>query len=240
MNDAITIDVSSAAVVDDKIKESEQHSLGWYRARLGNFTGSNVWKLTKESRSGGFSETANSYIYNVAATRYMNPLVVNDDNLFDEYLNITNVETKAMRWGTEQEEYARQLYAKLKGYTVVERGSVAHKTIPHFASSPDGFIADDGDGKSGCVEIKCPNQESYMRYRYEVKDNATLKKVKPEYYWQCQSHMMCTGAEWCDFVAYCPWQQHPIHIVRIYPDEDDMKLLEEKINKAEQIILTIK
>lgn len=239
MNETIIMDTSSI-VLDDKPQESEQHTLGWYRARLGNFTGSNVWKLTKESRSGGFSETANSYIYNVAATRYMNPLVVNDDNLFDEYLNITNVETKAMRWGTEQEEYARQLYAKLKGYAVVERGSVAHKTIPHFASSPDGYIPDDGNGKSGCLEIKCPNQDTYMRYRNEVVDGETLKKVKPEYYWQCQCHMMCTGAEWCDFIAYCPWQAKPIHIVRILPCQEDMQLIESKINKAELIIEKLK
>lgn len=220
--------------------EFEQHSLNWHRARLGHYTGSCIGKLMKESRSGGFSETAMSYVYQVAATRYMNDHIVNDDSLFKEYLNITNVETKAMRWGTEQEASARRLYSKIFGYKVEERGSVKHPTIKFFASSPDGYIPDDGNGKSGCLEIKCPNQDTYMRYRNEVVDGETLKKVKPEYYWQCQSHMMCTGAEWCDFVAYCPWQKQPIHIVRIYPDEGDMQLLEDKINKAEQIILTIK
>jgi len=216
--------------------ECEQGSLGWHRSRLGNFTGSCIGKLMKESRSGGFSETAMSYIYQVAATRYMNNLIINDDSLFAEYLEITSVETRAMRWGTEQEASARRLYAKKTGLTVTERGSVEHPNIGFFASSPDGWIADDGQGRSGCLEIKCPNQDTYMRYRAEVCDNETLKKVKPEYYWQCQSHMMCTGADWCDFVAYCPWQIHPIHIVRITPCEDDMKLMEEKINAAEEII----
>ena len=166
----------------------------------------------------------------------MNDKIVQSDKLFAEYLEHVNVETKAMRWGTEQEENARRLYARIRRIEVTERGSVEHPTIDFFASSPDGWIADDGGGRSGCLEIKCPNQDTYMRYRAEVSDNATLKKVKPEYYWQCQSHIMCTGASWCDFIAYCPWQMHPMHIVRIMPCEDDMKLVEEKINAAEEII----
>ena len=59
--------------------ECEQHSLGWYRSRLGNFTGSCIGKLMKPNRQGGFSDTAMSYIYQVAATRYMNEKIVSND-----------------------------------------------------------------------------------------------------------------------------------------------------------------
>lgn len=244
MNGTPTISVGTAimpAVPTDNFgSEFEQHTLGWYRARLGNFTGSCIGKLMKENRQGGFSDTAMTYIYQVAATRFMNDKIVQRDKLFAEYLeNVGNVETKAMRWGTEQEANARRLYARIRHVEVTERGSVEHPTIDFFASSPDGWIADDGEGNSGCLEIKCPNQETYMRYRAEVRDNATLKKVKPEYYWQCQSHMMCTGASWCDFIAYCPWQLHPMHVVRILPDKEDMALVAAKIEAAEKIIETL-
>lgn len=224
------------AAADSFPCEFEQRTLGWYRARLGSFTGSCVGNLMKENRQGGFSDTALSYIYQVAATRSMNERVVESDKLFAEYLESVNVESKAMRWGTEQEANARRLYARAKGFRVTERGSVEHPAIDFFASSPDGWVADDGNGRSGCVEIKCPAQETYMRYRAEVRDNATLKRVRPEYYWQCQSHMMCTGASWCDFVAYCPWQMHPLHIARITPCAEDMRLVEAKIKAAEEII----
>lgn len=219
--------------------EQAQRTLDWHRARLGHFTGSQVGKLMRESRQGGFSDTAMSYVYQVAATRSMNERVVESDTLFADYLEATSVETRAMRWGNGQEDNARRLYARLKGYRVEERGSVEHPTIPYFASSPDGWIADDGRGQSGCLEIKCPGQDTYTRYRAEVRDNETLKRVKPDYYWQCQAHMMCSGASWCDFVAYCPWQARPIHVVRILPSPDDMDRLEERVRQAEEIIKTL-
>lgn len=181
-----------------------------------------------------------AYVYEVAATRYMNEKIVEDDYLFSDYVEQTSFETRAMAWGTEQEEHARTLYSKLKGVEVVERGSVEHPTIPFFASSPDGFIPKDNEGKCGCIEIKCPKQATYFRYRAEIKDNATLKAVNKEYYYQCQSHMMCTGAEYTDFIVYCPYQAKPIHIVRILPDEEAFKEVEGNVNKANEIIDKLK
>lgn len=220
--------------------EFGQHTLGWHRSRLGYITGSRVGCLRGRKRgSDDFSDTAMGYIYEVAATRYMNNAVVEDDGLFSEYLDVASVETKAMRWGTEQEPRARNLYRAMRGCDIIERGSVEHPSIEFFASSPDGYIPG-AEGNDGCIEIKCPGQSAYMRYRAEVKDNETLRKVKPEYYDQCQSHMMCTGAAWCDFIAYNPYQRTPIHIVRIWPDIDAMAAIEGNVRKANAIIETLR
>ena len=185
MNGTPTISVGTAVMpavpTENFGSEFEQHTLGWYRARLGNFTGSCIGKLMKENRQGGFSDTAMTYIYQVAATRFMNDKIVQSDKLFAEYLEHVNVETKAMRWGTEQEENARRLYARIRRIEVTERGSVEHPTIDFFASSPDGWIADDGGGRSGCLEIKCPNQDTYMRYRAEVSEARILLAVPKPY-----------------------------------------------------------
>ena len=75
-----------------------------------------------------------------------------------------------------------------------------------------------------------------MKYKEEVKDNVGLLLTKPEYFYQCQSHMMVTGAEWCDFVVYCPFQSRPIHIVRIFPDYMNFKLIEKRILMANEMI----
>lgn len=215
-----------------------QHSLEWFRKRLGSITGSQVGLLMKSGRSKSelFGETAKSYIYSVAAERDMNPAIVNDDELFEEYLKQVDISSKAMRWGNEQEENARALYEKITGRRIVEVGSCKHPTIENFASSPDGYFYDENTEEKGCLEIKCPNQATFMRYKDEITDNGSLLTTKPEYFFQCQSHMMCTKADWCDFVVYCPFQRHPIHIVRITPDYSCFVGLENRINAANDII----
>ena len=216
----------------------EQRSLGWFRARLGTITGSQVGLLMKSGRSKSelFGDTAKSYIYSVAAERDMNPVIVNDDELFEEYLKQVDVTSKAMQWGTDQEENARALYEKITGRHIVEVGSCKHPTIPNFASSPDGYFYDENTGEKLCLEIKCPNQATFMRYKCEIHDNASLLAVKYEYFYQCMAHMMCVDAKWCDFVVYNPYQAKPIHIVRILPDENVFAEMEKRIRIANDII----
>lgn len=218
------------------IDNSEQHSIGWYRARHGNITGSCVGLLMKSGRNDYFSETGKSYLYQIAGERGMNPAIVEDDELFGEYLQQVNVPSKAMQWGTDQEANARALYEKLTGRHIVEVGSCKHPTIPNFASSPDGYFYDENTVEKGCLEIKCPNQATFMRYKCEIHDNASLLAVKYEYFYQCMAHMMCTGAKWCDFVVYNPFQADPIHIVRILPDEKVFAEMGKRIRVANDII----
>lgn len=215
-----------------------QHTLEWYRDRLGKITGSRAGDLMKSGRNKAelFGDTAKSYIYSVAAERDMNPVIINDDELFEEYLSQVDISSRSMRWGNEQEENARSLYEKITGRRIVEVGSCKHPTIENFASSPDGFFYDENTGEKGVLEIKCPSQAVFMRYKDEVKDNATLLAAKPDYFYQCQSHMACCEAQWCDFIVYCPFQQHPIHIVRILPDYTVFAELERRINAANDII----
>lgn len=219
--------------------EFEQHSHDWYRSRLGYFTGSMIGKLMMVKKNGEFYDTALAYIYQVAGTRSMNPDIVEDDDLFQAYLDSVDITTKAMRYGTEQEPNARELYRKITKEHVTERGSVEHPNIPFFASSPDGFIEKDKDGKMGCIEIKCPNQNTFIKYKTEIKDTESFKKCNADYYYQCQSHIMCTGAEYCDFVVYCPWQIEPIFIYRVLPDTEAQNAIRENIGKAEEIVKKI-
>ena len=181
-------------------------------------------------------ESGNRYIYLLASERAMNPAIVNDDSQFAEYLKQTEVTSKAIRWGNEQEADARNLYAEISGLHIVEVGSCKHPTIPHFASSPDGFYYDENTGIKSCLEIKCPNQATFMRYKNEIYDNASLLSVKYEYFYQCMAHMMCTGAKEVYFIAYNPYQSDPIHIVRILPDEKIFAEMDRRIRLANDMI----
>jgi hypothetical protein len=190
----------------------------------------------KSGRSSDFSDAAKTYIYQVAAERAMNPGIVNDDELFSMYLQQVNINTKAMQWGTEQEEPARSLYEKLTGRRIVTVGLCVHPTIPNFASSPDGYYYNENTGEKGVLEIKAPNQATFMRYKDEVKDGVSLLSVKSEYFYQCMAHIACRGAQWADFVVYSPFQLNPIHIVRILPDEKVFAEMEARIRMANEMI----
>ena len=213
-----------------------QGTLQWRRNRLGCITGSQLGKLMQRGRGAEFSQTAMAYLCQIAAERTMNPEIVADDGLFAQYLEATDTSTRAMRWGTDQEADARRLYTSLTGRKVVEVGSCRHPSIPNFAASPDGFFYDEGKPERYVVEIKSPTQAVFMLYAAEIRGNDSLKAVKPEYYWQTQAEMMCLRADWCDFVAYCPWQSSPLHIARLYPDPVAQRQAADRIAQAEELI----
>ena len=222
------------------IRNAAQRTDDWFRARLGRFTGSMLGTLMQKGRGNSeFGQTAMAYIYRLAAERTMNREIVDDDEAFAAYVAATDSTTKAMRWGTEQEACARELYTRLTGNRVVEVGSCPHPRIPNFACSPDGFFYDEYKPERYVIEIKCPSQAKYAEYAATIFDNGSLLAAEPGYYWQTQGEMMCLGADWCDFVAYCPWQADPMRVVRLFPDAQAQRRIEGRIAKAEEIITNI-
>lgn len=208
----------------------EQRSLQWYRQRLGNFTGSSIHKLI--SKKNELTKTALSYIFEVAAERCLAEKIVNGDEEFAEYLETVSVTTKAMQFGIDMEDLARATYEMVTGEKVVETGSVAHRDIMHYAASPDGIVPEE----NMVIEIKVPKPATYTEYRALVHDAASLKAVKPEYYWQMQSEMDCTEASSGRFVAFNPYMKEPIHIATIERCQEDIDIIHERIALAEEYI----
>ena len=64
----------------------------------------------------------------------------------------------------------------------------------------------------------------------------TLKSLKIEYYWQCQSHCECHDVDWCDFIVYDQMQKGEIVIARIYRNQDDIDRLLNRIEMANEYI----
>ena len=214
----------------------EQRSLAWFRSRLGCFTGSKIGDLMKSGKKKEqiFGDTAMTYIYKVAADRMLNPIFVEDDTIFSDYVEQQQVYSKAIVWGQEQEDNAKDLLMrKNPEWELADVSSCKHDTIPHFAASPDAIVYD--RKKLMIAEIKCPNPNTYVKYLTEIKDNASLQKTEPNYYYQMMAEMACTGAESGIFVAYCPWLINPIHIVPIERDNETIKEIEERVAKANEI-----
>lgn len=215
----------------------EQHTPEWYRFRLGKITGSMAGILMKPAKSKPFTDTAETYLYQLAAERTMDSRFTTNETLLQEYIDYSDISTRAMRFGTDQEPIARLMYASIHNAQVEEVGCIPHHYFGFFASSPDG-IRTENESKI-CLEIKCPNQSTFIKYAHLIKDAASLKSTKPEYYWQCLAHMAVTGAIRTDFIAFCPWQQNPLHIVPIHRDEVEITQLLDRVQLANQFIENI-
>jgi len=214
--------------------QPEQRTADWHRARLGHFTGSQIVKLMGSGRKKDdvFSATAVTYIFQVASERLLSEKVVEDDEMFWLYLEQVSHTNRAMQWGIDNENEARELYEKLSGCEVRELSSVEHESVANYAASPDGVV----EKSDICVEIKCPKPETAVRYMANISDGETLKEVMPDYYWQVQAEMDCTGASGCDFVVYCPFLEKPMHIVRIERNDEAILQIHERLSLAEKYI----
>ena len=211
-------------------KQPTQHSLDWYRVRLGRFTGSQVGRLMKSGRGKDeeFSKDALAYINEVVAERMLNPSVVMMDELFEEYLLQVTASSKALAWGNDQEMNARGVYVSITKRKVTSCGAI--QFCDYFADSPDGLCIED----NGAIEIKCPQNKTHTDYLVGVHDAESLKAIKPEYYWQCMAHMTVSGADWCDWMSYCPFSKKPLHVVRIERDSSAIATLLDRLELAEQ------
>lgn len=219
------------------IDNIEQRSLDWFRCRTGCVTGSKIGDLMKSGKKKEqiFGDTAMSYIYKVAAERMINPVFIEDDDLFGQYVESQQIYSKAIEWGQEQEDNAKDLLMrKNPEWELADVSSCKHDTIPHFAASPDAIVYD--RKKLMVVEIKCPQPSTFAKYLVQIKDNESLKNTEPNYYYQMMAEMACTDAENGVFVAYCPWLINPIHIVNIERDNETIKVIEERVVKANEIV----
>ena len=186
-----------------------------------------------------WSETALSYIYQIAGERLFNHDFLNDDDIFQDYIDQVSVNTKAMQWGADMEEQAKSCFCQLQqneGIEIADVSSCKHDTIPYFAASPDGAIYGRDGEDLKIIEVKCPNINTYMKYRTLIHDAASLKEVEPKYYWQMMAEMSCTGAKGGIFIVYCPWLSKPIHWAEIDRVEDDIKLMEDRVILANDFI----
>lgn len=182
----------------------DQRSPEWFAARCGKVTASRMADVVAKTAKG----------YGASRANYMAELVV--ERLTGKPTEgFTNA---AMQWGTDQEPFARDAYSAKTGELVTEVGFVNHPRIENAGASPDGIVG------TGLVEIKCPNTASHIEY--------LMSKEPPQkYYYQMQWQIGCAMAEFCDWVSYDPRmpQELQLLIVRIYRDEDCIKMLEAEV-----------
>lgn len=220
-------------------KNFEQNTIAWKMARLGNWNGSEIHQLMKAGRGKDkmFGDTAMTYIYEVAAQRNLLPKYREDEAYFMEYDELNFGGNKFTDYGHLHEDEAaavvRMFYDDVA--TIETCGSFQHDTIPNLAASPDRIMTL-VSGESGVLEIKCPQPKAWMRYKAEIEDAETLKAVKPEYYWQLQAEMMCSGKEWAYICFFSHFEQGGLYMVHVNLEESAAHEIKERVLAAENII----
>ena len=210
-----------------------QRSREWHKARLGKFTGSQVGRLMKRGRGkdAEWSADALAYIREVAAERLINPVVLDMDYLFDQYLMATDITNRAMQWGIDHEAEAIEVFEAVAKQSVTACGCIRHPSLDCFADSPDGLLLDEG----GVVEVKCPSLKQHVQNAIEVTDGEGLKAVNDTYYWQVMAHMAVTGADFCAWLSYNPFAKPSLIATYIERSEDEIGAMLERIKQADAL-----
>lgn len=221
-----------------------QRSLEWQAQRLGMITASEFSNLMKNSKQEvpmtteeveaykaehprakiipttkkvevAFSDATYTYLNRKVMERY----IPKNTGTCDEYIETHQVSNAAMRYGTDLEPMARDAYAKLMGYEVMEVEFIPLKGFETICgASSDGIVRNENGG----VELKCPFfVEHHLEYLL-LENIDQLKEIRPEYYWQMRLNMLAWDLEWYDFVSYCPYvsPSKQLKVLRMFRDTD--------------------
>ena len=188
------------------ILDCEQGTDSWKAARAGKVTASKISDVMAKIKTG---EAAARRDYRAQIVAEILTGTPQDDIFVND----------AMRWGTEQEPYARAAYEATRGVLVDQVGLVLHPTIERGAASPDGLVDPDG-----LVEIKCPKTATHLAY---LLAGEVPSQYQPQMLWQ----MACTGAQWCDFVSFDPrlTEDLQLFVVRFKRDQARIDAMEAEV-----------
>ena len=167
-----------------RICEAEQGTPEWHKDRLGCVTGSDAGILYAGGKKAGEESTQRiNYRYDIAEQRVTGEVKVN------------TFISDAMKWGTEQEPFARMAYEAQTGIDCQQVGFIRLDDL-YAGCSVDGLTREAGR-IVGIQEFKCPMLKTHIAY---------LKAgvLPSDYKWQVVHNLWVTGAEWCDFMSYRP------------------------------------
>lgn len=179
--------------------EAPQRSPEWFAARLGLATGSRAADVTAKIKTGE-AAARRDYRIQLVAERLTGQIQE------DAFVN------SDMQRGIDLEFDARMAYEAATGNLAEETGFLVSHALA-AGCSLDGSV----DDFAGIVEIKCPRPANHI---------ATLRagKLPSRYEPQVAHNLLITGAQWCDFVSYCPALPDNLRLFVIRVQASDVNL----------------
>lgn len=186
-----------------KIIECQQGTDEWKKARAGKVTASRIADIMANGKGSAEAVSRKDYRFQLVAE------ILTGDPSEDGFFS------PEMKWGVEQEAFARAEYELQQDLMVEQVGLVLHPFMDRCAGSPDGIITDPTSGEYlGVLEIKCPKTSTHLAYR-------DADEIPSKYIPQMMWNMACTGLPWCDFVSFDPRlpKDYQLFVKRLPRDE---------------------
>ena len=192
-----------------------------FSERKGNFTSSQIHRLCVSLKSGKPSSAFYMYIDDVKCEIILN--------------RSSNVEvnTKPLKYGSLMEIVLFQKEEIGLEYSMVNKATIKHSKIKHFAGTPD--LIQKGV-KVG--EIKCfyPKNFAKLSLCLLSKDIVKIKKEFPSVYWQVVSNAILCNVKKAEIIVYMPYKKE---IEQILKDIEDTNLLEgNNLNPSDYYFMT--
>jgi YqaJ-like recombinase protein len=191
------------------IVQCEQGSAAWFANRSGRVTGSKMAAVMNFKNNGEESAERANYKAQIVCE------ILTGQPDLDGYVS------PYMKWGNEQEPFARNAYELQEGLLVDQVGFVLHPTVQRMGGSPDGLV-----GADGLVEFKCPKTATHICWILEG-------KVPEEHIPQMNFYLACTGRKWCDFASFDPRLPEPLQllVIRLERDEEQIAFIEAHVRQ---------
>lgn len=184
-----------------------ENSITLNKERVGNFTSSNNWKLTKfAANKKDFGEKAKTYIAEKNMERKLG-LSLSQETY-----------AKPMAWGKIIEMYVHEKKLDTTYQSVGDR-TLPHPTIDFWKGSPD-FIC---PSKKLIAECKAYERKNFVYYADAIltKDTEVLKKECEEEYWQMVSNAIILGFKHIQPILFMPYFSELPEISKFAANVDD-------------------
>lgn len=160
--------------------------------RIGNFTSSEIWKLTLFGKGGNlFGEKATTYIKEKNFERKLGLSIGTESN------------AKPLTWGKHLEFRVFDMLGA--EYELTSQLTKVHPEFDCWAGSAD-CVKHGASRINTLPDIKCPFTRKSFCELLECNNGEDLKREFPEYYWQLVSNAVLNNCANAELIVYMPYQ----------------------------------
>lgn len=214
---------SGQSVIGENRSQNDLQRTGeWYSSRLGKVTASRIKDVIEKTKGSKNKKPE----YTAKRHKYMMELIAEQETGIptDSYVD------RRMRWGMEQEPFAKKFYEDLTGQRLINVGFIQHPLFIFSGGSPDFCLYENSGG-----EIKCPETVTHLSYWM----TGDISEHLP----QCHWNMDCTESDTWVFLSFDPRMKNDnkkLYCQQIGRDQNYINSLREEVELFWEDLLKLK